>query len=225
MTTTNICPFSRLPLELHLEIIDYLPFEASTYLRMTCRYFNDIIPKPMHEELLVIETSDWAIEEGLFACCHCLRLRRPFKFADKMTSGKRDRGRKAAALRFCIECGLTVPWREPGARGYNRASMISVLGKKWQVCKNCGLFERFPEWRRDMAPYVFCPNGYEANRKMVDKASDLAKWIVNYQEAAEKAACDSVRELKRGPSDRWFYSYKAHRGLEIRVHGLPTSSL
>jgi hypothetical protein len=212
-------PFTELPVELQLQVVAHLSFEAVAYLRMTNKIYQYFIPKPSLPELLVVENTDWSTKRDLFMCCHCLRLRRSTKFSEKMVSRKRTRGRHGAALRFCIECGLTVPWKDPGARGYNRSSRVRIMGLEYQVCKNCGLFERFKKWRC-ATPWEYCPRGYEANRKRVDKSEDLAKWRVEYKRTEKEKELNPVKDYvdQFGGVIR-----KVWPGLEM--HGLPPSCL
>jgi hypothetical protein len=170
-------PFSRLITELQLEVISHLSFQETAYLRMTSFRYRELIPKPSLTELLAVENSDWAVRKDIFACCHCLRLRKSIKFSETMIIKKRTRGRSRAAFRFCVECGLTARWKNPGARGYSRGAKIHILGEEYQVCRNCGLIElienHYPNfsWRD-------CPHGDESNRKKVDISEDLAQWKI-----------------------------------------------
>ncbi|KAF2663457.1 hypothetical protein BT63DRAFT_430303 [Microthyrium microscopicum] len=218
--------FSALPAELQLEVISYLTFKDTVNLRMTGRKYRYFIPAPSHEQLLAAENSEWAIKKNLFTCCHCLQLRPSTKFADKMISGKRARGYKGAPIRFCIECGLTVPWKTSGARGYSRGNKIRILGKPYQVCKNCGLFKPFPVgYRPNLETWNWCPHGYEPNRKKVEgKYEDLAEWREEYRKAAkERDDHTDDFQLVWLTGDIQVAITKSRPGLEY--HGLPPSCL
>jgi hypothetical protein len=206
-------PFSRLIPELQLEVIDHLSFQETAYLRMTSHVYLDLIHKPTLSELLAAENSEWAVNKGIFTCCHCLRLRQSTKFSESMITKKRARGHSRAALRFCIECGLTILWNDPGARGYSRGAKICVLGLDYQVCKNCGLIGRIDN-HGTRSPWNNCPHAYESKRKKVDKSEYLANWRVNYSKAVEERNSARDRETK---------SLLSWRGLV--VHGLPPSCL
>src|ERR1700760_39439 len=131
-----------------------------------------------------------------------------------MLRQNRSRGHSKAALRFCIECGLTIPWKKPGARGYNRGAKIHVMGLEYKVCNNCGLFERQYRWASPRK-WHFCPHGYESNRKNVARSEDLAKWKVEYQKAAEERDYGDLEQNER--------KYWIRRSLEM--HGLHPSCL
>ncbi|KAF2669591.1 hypothetical protein BT63DRAFT_455569 [Microthyrium microscopicum] len=218
-------PFAllALPAELLLEVISHLSFEDTVYLRMTSRQFRDFIPKPSQEALLIIEDTEWAIQNELLTCNHCLRLRQSVKFADKMVMANwkrcRGRGRKEASLRFCIECGLTVPWRTPGARGYSRGHNIRVQGAGYQVCKNCRLFEPVP-FPSNGPPWSWCRNGYESDRKNIDgKFEDLASWKEKYQQTAKQ------RDESQNKEQAMAYAVIVNHRHGLEFHGLPPSCL
>jgi hypothetical protein len=212
-------PFSRLSPELQLEVIDYLSFEDIAHFRMTSKKYQEFISKPSLAELQAVEGSEWAVKRNLFACCHCLRLRPLIKFSERMLSKKRARGRSDAASRFCIECGLTIPWKDPGARGYSRGAKIRVMDLNYQVCKNCGLFTPL-ECRRGDPTWRFCPHGYESNRKKVDKSEELAKWRVDYQRAVKE------RDLDGDEQKETFLGYSVFKFWPgLHMHGLPPSCL
>ncbi len=74
---------------------------------MTCNYFHAIIKPLKHIQLLAAETTEFAIEKDVYACCYCLRLRLGFRFADKMLKKKRNR--------YCVYKHL-MGWLCPGRK-------------------------------------------------------------------------------------------------------------
>jgi len=98
-------------------------FEETTNLRMTCRKYRGFITRPSFAKLLEIEPSPWVRDKQLYSCCYCVRLRQSNKFAERIL---RYRKRSHVYPRFYIECGLKVPCREPGPRGYNRGHKLEV---------------------------------------------------------------------------------------------------
>ena len=121
----------HLPGELQDEIITYLEFPHSIKLKMTCRHFNNLIPKLSHEQLLEAEQT---ICSGHIACRFCLRLRPAFFFADMMHSKKRRVGGIEANKRFCLDCGLL---HGAGITRYNRGARLSILTEPFVICIQC----------------------------------------------------------------------------------------
>lgn len=124
-------PMMKLPVELHMAIIDNLTFPDNITLQMTSRYFWKTIKPLSHIELLQAETSYHSRVRDLFACQKCLRLRYGTEYADKMTKGKRSAGGHGAGIRFCIDCGINPKYGQPC---YCRGSHIVVEG---QICVRC----------------------------------------------------------------------------------------
>jgi hypothetical protein len=217
-----IFQLQQLPAELQLEVISYLSFEETTNLRMTSRKYRDFITRPSFAKLLEIELSPWAKEKQLYSCYYCARLRQSNKFANRMLQYRK---RSHVHPRFCIECGLMVPWSEPGARGYNRGHKLEVGGLEYQVCKNCGLFERYSrKWTLQgkcsgLDHWALCPHGYESKRKNVDRIRDLEKWREEYKKAFEEKGQDP---------DTWGENSIYRKGQitwHFAKHGLPPSCL
>lgn len=85
-------PLLRLPVELHLSLIDLLDTNddplALICLRIANRYFHSATPAANHATLLKLETSEVVRQNHLYACKHCLRLRPASTFADSMLKGE-----------------------------------------------------------------------------------------------------------------------------------------
>ncbi|KAF7617972.1 hypothetical protein AFLA_006881 [Aspergillus flavus NRRL3357] len=117
--------FMNLPPELHILIANLLIFPDIIHLKLTCTYFNDLIPPLPHHELLQAELTDFALAHDIYACRYCLRLRPAGKFADRMLRRGRGRYGRDAERRFCVECGL-MP--RSGTARYGPGAQIVVQG-------------------------------------------------------------------------------------------------
>jgi hypothetical protein len=123
----------RLPVELHLSIIDKLELQDNVSLAFTNRYFRSIIKPPTHPEYVIAEADGWAKNRGLFACSGCTRFRRFEDFADDMKKGKHVRGGQEASVRLCLRCGVFGGLYAPGMHVY-------IYGKPHVLCRNCKTF-------------------------------------------------------------------------------------
>lgn len=128
-----------LPLELQEQVIRELAFPEIGFFKMTCRHFNTIIKPLTHEQLLRAEETAFALQEDVYACRECLRLRPASKFADKMLKKKRRRSGQKNCNRFCVECGLRSG---PGNNRYTRGSHIIVRSVCYVICVRCGRFKQ-----------------------------------------------------------------------------------
>lgn len=137
--TTSHSPLLDLPLELQYEIISHLPaeFPGKFNLRRTCQYFYNLIPKPTHPELLVIERQPYSKSRNLLACKLCLRLRQRSKFEDLMLHQYPAWGKTCPEDRFCVDCGVKRVDHWPPR--YAKGSVLKVMGKTHVVCLKCGL--------------------------------------------------------------------------------------
>jgi hypothetical protein len=110
-----ILPLLRLPAELHLEIVSELQESdgeralARLNLRLSNRYFYNLIDKPSHFTLLNDERTPWAVARSLYTCRYCTRLRRASNFAGKMLKGKTGLNGGEPNRRFCADCGFAPP--------------------------------------------------------------------------------------------------------------------
>jgi hypothetical protein len=122
----------RLPVELHLGIIDKLEIQVAINLAFTNHYFR-VIARPSHAEYLAAETDSWAKNRGLFTCSGCACFRRFKEFADDMKKGKYTRGGVDAVKRLCLKCGVT--------RGlYTQGMAVVIYGKPHVLCRLCQTF-------------------------------------------------------------------------------------
>ena len=128
--------FMSLPPEIHLLIFHYLPFPWDIHLKLTSSYFNSLLPRLSHQDLLQAEKSRYATSRHLYACRCCLRLRSADQFARRMLERRRSRGGRDARKRFCVECGLT-PRSESQEARYGRGAIIDIQGVLYVVCMAC----------------------------------------------------------------------------------------
>jgi hypothetical protein len=131
------CHLSRLPVELHLGIIEKLELQDRISLASANYYFRSIISTPSHAEYLVAEADVYAKGRGLFACSDCARFRRFEEFADDMKKGKRARGGPGADRRLCLQCGVNSGLYVPG-------TTVVIYGSPHVLCQFCMTFtDRF----------------------------------------------------------------------------------
>ncbi|KAE8355996.1 hypothetical protein BDV28DRAFT_127990 [Aspergillus coremiiformis] len=133
-------PFSRfmnLPPELHILIANLLIFPDVIHLKLTCAYFNDLIPSLSHRDLLQAELTAFALAHDIYTCRYCLRLRPADKFADRMLRRRRGRYGRDAERRFCVECGL-MP--RSGTARYGPGAQIVIQGVMFVICMVCREF-------------------------------------------------------------------------------------
>lgn len=126
--------FMNLPPELHILIANFLIFPDLIHLKLTCAYFNDLIPSLSHQDLLEAELTDFAFAHDIYACRYCLRLRPAAKFADRMLRRGRGRYGRDAERRFCVECGL-MP--RSGTARYGPGAQIVIQGVMFVICMVC----------------------------------------------------------------------------------------
>ena len=148
-----------LPAELHAEIIDHLSFPDNANLKRTCRYFRDLVTFG-HAEQIEAESSPCAIDNRLYACVGCLRLRSCGKFADNMIKAKRRRRGPDAEKRFCVECG-TAPLKERFIQGYAPGAIIIIRRVKHAICVECEQFGRVMPDSRDRYTCLPCRTAIE----------------------------------------------------------------
>jgi hypothetical protein len=123
----------RLPVELHLGVIDKLGLHDRVNLASTNLYFRSIVKPPTHDDYLLAESSDWATTRNMFACSRCTRIRGYKKFADEMRKGRYSRGGAHAALRLCLSCGADTGL-------YTLGAIVFVWGEVQVLCKVCRAF-------------------------------------------------------------------------------------
>ncbi|KAL8991633.1 MAG: hypothetical protein Q9169_007798 [Polycauliona sp. 2 TL-2023] len=123
-----------LPRELQEEIVGNLELRDRVCLKVTCNYYNHIIPSLNLEQLLEAEKYVSCEQRDLFACRYCLRLRDGTEFTEKLLAKGKSRGHKDAAKRFCIDCGLNAP---EGTTRYSPGAATSVMGVTKVICVWC----------------------------------------------------------------------------------------
>jgi len=144
-TTPSVLPppLLRLPAELHLTIISFLPKLSDAkdkhdlailQLRQTNRYFHGLIPAPTHTDLLFLELVLY--QDSVYACKFCLRLRPWTKFASAMLKGKTGLNGFSPEKRFCAECGFDATLIRHKER-YNPGTRACVNGVDYVWCKQC----------------------------------------------------------------------------------------
>lgn len=126
-----------LPTELHLAILEHLPFPDSHGLKLTNRHFYNIVKPLNHADLLAAEKTRFAIGAGLYACKDCVRLRTACRFGDQMKRQKKRREGSRAKDRFCLDCGVNPA---PGTTRYAPGNRISLAGEVYVICTKCGWF-------------------------------------------------------------------------------------
>lgn len=131
-------PVFRLPPELHVLITSFLPLDDLLHFRLTCAYFYDLIPKPSHQELLLIESTDWARLRDVYACRYCLRLRPASQFGESMLRRRRSREGRDSSKRFCVDCGLKP---RSGTARYGPGAHVIINGNFYVVCLSCRGFQ------------------------------------------------------------------------------------
>ena len=136
----------RIPVELHLGVIEKLELPDQINFSAANRYFRSIVQPPTHDDYLLAERSDWATQKYLFACKGCTRIRPYTEFADEMRKGKLARGGIAAQNRLCLECGIVAGLYVAGAS-------VAVYGRIVVRCQVCG---KFPQHTSCEAPCNKC---------------------------------------------------------------------
>lgn len=134
--TTLLC----LPPELHLLIGTYLQFPDIVYFRITCAYLYALLPPLTRSELLLAETTDYALSRDIYACRYCLRLRPASCFADRMRRRRRGRYGRDAEKRFCVECGLQPRVGTDEEARYGPGAQVRIDGVLYVICITCRKF-------------------------------------------------------------------------------------
>lgn len=134
-STRTAAPLLRLPLELHLDIIDYLQLQEKAGLAATNRYFKSIVEPLSHASFVAAEQHDWATSRRLYACKGCTRFRRFEDFADDMKKGRLVRGGPESQARLCLDCGVAGKQYPPGM-------LLNLSGNRSILCPRCKVWNR-----------------------------------------------------------------------------------
>ena len=139
ITPVNIMPFDvmdkfrDLPIDIHLHIVNMLPFPEKIALKQTCSLFNELAgagPITL-EQLLAAEREVFAQKERLFTCSGCLLLLPEVEFVDRMVRGKYGRNGSERARRKCGGCAVD-DWDDPDR------FLVDIQGFQWHRCLQCG---------------------------------------------------------------------------------------
>lgn len=128
----------HLPTEILHIIARHLDAFSLIWLQRSCRLFREILLSPTHLELVEAETTEFGIQNDLYACADCLRLRPRAKFADNMV--KRKKAKLVGSNRWdrwCVDCGINP---RPGTNRYAAGNLIVILGEPFVICIRCRKF-------------------------------------------------------------------------------------
>ncbi|KAJ6137396.1 hypothetical protein N7471_003882 [Penicillium samsonianum] len=187
----RITDLAALPPELHLLIANFLPFPFNIHLKLTCSYFNSLIPPLTHDELLLAERTDHAVAHDLYVCCYCLRLRPAYQFAQRMLQRRRSKGARDARKRFCVDCGLMQRGEAEEAR-YGPGAQIVVQGVSYVLCIVCKRFEVRASESDGRYPSL-CRNCFE--RSAVERTKMTRQETERRRQAEERNQQISFTEL------------------------------
>ncbi|KAH7067500.1 hypothetical protein BKA63DRAFT_118644 [Paraphoma chrysanthemicola] len=123
----------RLPVELHLQVLNQLDLNDNINITAVNRYFRTIVKPPSHGDYLIAEADDWAKQKRLYACSGCSNFRRFEEFADAMRKGKYTRAGALANVRLCLQCGIVRGLYTPGM-------FVMIYGQTRTLCKVCRTF-------------------------------------------------------------------------------------
>lgn len=117
----------KLPTEILLIITKELTYASLLSLRMTCRFFRNLLslPRPNCTIQDLLEIEIWAkyhpardrplesqhpTADDYFACSRCLKIKSSDNFSDAMMKGSRGKFANGMWInkdtRFCISCGI-----------------------------------------------------------------------------------------------------------------------
>lgn len=91
-----------LPTEILLMIAYYLDAPSSIWLRNSCQILRRSIQPPTHAKLIEWETAGFGLQNDLYACRECLKLRPKAEFGDKMTKKEKEKWGFDMMNRWCV---------------------------------------------------------------------------------------------------------------------------
>jgi hypothetical protein len=159
----------RLPVELHLRIIDNLELQDMVTVAAANRYLRSIIEPPSHHDCLAAEGTEWAKKKRLYTCRCCTRSRHVGEFADDITKSKRIRGGAEAHARICLTCGINSTFYAPGVH-------TIIYGKPHLLCCICGLWSDETGSQSDCARCIPLPLKYRDHHEKFDAASSRSAY-------------------------------------------------
>lgn len=137
-------PLSKLPAELQLSIVFFLPYTSVLTLKRTNRYFYYFLTTPILNECKEIQIARFAEQEKIggwlneFPCYACLRLKNEHEFYTNGTYATTLASPGTADTnRHCILCSFALNEYEPG-------TCLTINGETKVLCANCGELEKLP---------------------------------------------------------------------------------
>lgn len=155
--------FMDLPTEIHIAIISQLSCPGRPNLKLTNRYFYELVPAPTHPQLLAAEDPIYDGEDPdtlkFLTCRDCLRLRPSYKFSDNMRKGRMGGMRSHAHKRFCLDCFVNP---KPGTTRHAKGMYVEVMGEGFVLCRDC---VQFGPVRAEQADKRRCAGCVEAEKR------------------------------------------------------------
>lgn len=134
-------PLSKLPTELQLPIIFFLPYTSVLTLKKTSRYFHYVLTPSILSECRQIQIARYAETEknggwpDEFPCYACLQLKNKFEFyTNGVYATTIASPGNADTTRHCIPCSFKNNEYKPG-------TCLTVNGETKVLCANCGKLE------------------------------------------------------------------------------------
>ncbi|QDS77039.1 hypothetical protein FKW77_006686 [Venturia effusa] len=131
-------PFARIPVELQLSIILFLPYTSVLSLKNTNRYFHYFVTPSILAECRQLQIARFAEQErnggwaDEFPCYACLRPKYPDQFYSHGVYAPTTAAPGTAnTKRHCITCSLRNNEYEPG-------TCLTINGQRKVLCANCG---------------------------------------------------------------------------------------
>lgn len=137
-------PLSKLPTELQLLIIFFLPYTSVLTLKETSRYFHYFLTPNILMECKQIQIARWAEKEAQggwpdeFPCYFCLQLKNKYEFyKNGMYATTIASPGSADTTRHCILCSFRNNEYEP-------STCLTINGETKVLCANCGELATLP---------------------------------------------------------------------------------
>lgn len=132
----------RLPAELRLKIASHLGHFDLRCPRMSCRLACTDYQELDTTELLLEADSDlFAMQNDLWACFECARMRCNRNFVKRSRTGKKGRYNIDVIKRFCIDCGCQPHnvGQPGGALRYRPRTKLVIFKETCIICPRCEL--------------------------------------------------------------------------------------